>query len=624
LVIFIAIYSIFGWFIGPKKTNCKALKALSWQQKLHEAAEAAQTATKKPPNKKYQKINGKHVMYDKYIGKNYIIQHPRVISVQQNHIVKQQDVEKVKILKGEFKNYVGQIIRSQPAYLSVYIDSLGKQMSSYVDKFGKTQKLEPTDVFYIDLILANGNAFQVNSINSQGLIKGIEKTLQGYEAKTINQSDIARLQPGFKFHAHQSVSQEEFDSQNLLQEEVVTSEVEDRDDVSEPEEDGFYKDQEESNLEYDEPQFVSSFKDQDRVTFQNIKLNKSQEEIKRVIEKIFLNIVGRSIAEELVVSDFIIHVDEILNITKEKLQSSSNMQNNWTPGDKRVIISCMAFRHLVKNDYAYFISQSNLLNTFIDMLINKQIINRKHVENNIFLQNEWTSAFSIPMFKLPKQFEEIIYIIFQNCYDYLNSIDDFIEIPTFNNSKTTDESQFLKVEKISKEPPRKYAYASEVINNAIPSTAIKVLWAPRFQNVFVEYHKLLDTRVKALEEKGKENSIQKQNYINSAKVYAWVNENLQQAPFVLKDLDMSMELAEEKKQALEKVFKVLLTAISQVENEFQSRRSEIMLEKESTKNTILEKRKRVLPPNDMNDMDDELEKELNYLTINPKKKLYKR
>jgi hypothetical protein len=562
---------------------------------------------------KLRKLNGKPIVFEKYVGKQYIIQHPRIISVQNNQI-EQQSNKKVKIIKGEYKNYAGQVIRSDPAYLTVYIGNIGKTVSSYVDKNGKTQKLQPTDVFYVDMILANGNAFQVNTV-SNNEIKGIEKTPAGYIPKTINQSEIARLQPGFSLSLSHQQPQDQ--PQDILEEEDVTTDaIEERDDVSEPENDGTYQEpQDQSNLVYDEPQLVSSFKDRDRLTFQNLKLTRAQDEIKRVVDKILVNIVGRSIAEEMAVPDFILNIEEVLRITKSKLQSSKTMQNKWTPGDKRVIIACMVLRQIIKKDYAYFIGQNNILATFIDMLVSKQIINKKYTESNIFLVNGWTNAFTVPV-GVKGDFS----VMFLNCYAFLDSIDEVVEMPVYN-SKNSDNIQLLKVTRMSKEPVKRIAYANDILNNTIPSTATKVLWAPRFNNVLVEYHKLLDTRVKTLEEQGKQDSKQKSNYINSAKVYKWVNENLEQAPFVLPQIPASLELANDKKQALEHVFGVLLTAIRQVENEFQSRRSEILQEKQTNKQTILENRKRLFPAADsLEDIDNELEKELDHLTLNPKKR----
>lgn len=570
---------------------------------------------------KLRKLNGKPIIFEKFVGKQYIIQHPRIISVQNNQI-EQQPNKKVKIIKGEYKNYSGQVIRSDPAYLTVYIGNIGKTISSYVDKNGKTQKLQPTDVFYVDMILANGNAFQVNTVNNTE-IKGTEKTPAGYIPQTINHSEIARLQPGFSLSRQQPQEQPQ---QDILEEEqeVETDQVEERDDISEPENDGTYQDtntsdtpQDQSNLIYDEPQLVSSFKDRDRLTFQNLKLTRAQDEIKRVVDKILINIVGRSIAEEMTVPDFILNIEEVLRITKSKLQSSKTMQNNWTPGDKRVIIACMVLRHIIKKDYAYFIGQNNILATFINMLVSKQIINKKYTESNIFLVNGWTSAFTV---SVGAKSDDLYGAMFQNCYAFLDSIDEVVKMPVYN-SKSGDNIQLLKVTRMSKEPVKRIAYANDILNNTIPATATKVLWAPRFNNVLVEYHKLLDTRVKALEQQGEQDTKQKSNYINSAKVYKWVNENLEQAPFVLPQVPASLELANEKKQALEHVFGVLLTAIKQVENEFQTRRSEILQEKETDKQTILENRKRLFPAADsLEDIDSELEKELDYLTLNPKKR----
>ncbi len=174
------------------------------------------------PSKSHYLINYKHVQ----IFRKSQINATPAWTKYENHIKEHREntvppTPAIQVISGQYKNQMLPFISFEPAKLTVMLETNGKSLNRIKvfvkDNMGNstTRTVEsdiyPSDVFYMDIRLKNGNLAQVNRVNPGNQINITEKLESGNysDDKMINRfDDIESLQPGFKFIDSTSTEEE--------------------------------------------------------------------------------------------------------------------------------------------------------------------------------------------------------------------------------------------------------------------------------------------------------------------------------------------------------------------------------------------------------------------------------
>ena len=260
---------------------------------------------------------------------------PRTLLINKSWVKKYADDE-VKVLKGEYKNMKGKIVKRYDGEVVVNIAATGQ------DKKYKTK-----DVFYMDLLLKNNNYFQVSEI--------LEDKLRGYEndkikivQKVIKMSDVKEMMPGFKMEKVNEINKDNGED-DMLADEIDKFFAEEEKDMEEK--DMEEKDIEEKEFDYEEEpeeemeDMKVSFADIERSAYENVKLTSDQMEYEKYIKQIVGDV-------ELVNKfDIFKKVDAIMNeiVKPGNIYVSGNEKdglakhNDDKQRNLKYIISCLVF-----------------------------------------------------------------------------------------------------------------------------------------------------------------------------------------------------------------------------------------------------------------------------------------
>lgn len=107
----------------------------------------------------------------------------------------------VIIRQQEYKGYTGYVNKFRPKNKDVPEDK--PTLEVILDQLDKTIFINPDQVFYMDIVLENGNDAQIVKINDDN-ITVLEHIGTRYSPKTIAVSDIKYTYPGFKFNVPMS------------------------------------------------------------------------------------------------------------------------------------------------------------------------------------------------------------------------------------------------------------------------------------------------------------------------------------------------------------------------------------------------------------------------------------
>lgn len=305
------------------------------------------------------------------------------------------------VKSGPYRGQRLEVVDYSPAHLSVTLSTNGRRISSHVvrkrtkdgsyiiDEFNspvfETSLISPSDVFYLDLVLKNGNYVQVNKILPNGNMAVTEKdsNTRNYVQREISQDEIKELQPGFKFSDKEKVTvQEELFIQGPSQEEE-TSEFQqtyDEEESDSQEVDYATSPIDDIEVEEEQPQ-KASFKDTQRTNIEQRELTKQEKSIKDEIQ---------SILKMLKVHDESIDVygtmDNVINIVKmitRKLKTINFTGDLTVTSNLKFIIVCIILYDLIKTGF------DKNMNTVISMLFPSYFtikdIQAQSMNENIFL-----------------------------------------------------------------------------------------------------------------------------------------------------------------------------------------------------------------------------------------------
>lgn len=489
--------------------------------------------------------------------------------------------------------YTGQrleVVNYTPAHLEVILSSTGRKISSHVvrkttedgsyiiDEYNNpvfvSTSILPSHVFYMDVLLKNGNYAQVNKILQNDSIMVTEKDIKThtYKKSEITKNDIKVLEPGFKFNEKEvSVKQPE---EELLIAGPSTEQGEDM-------EQEVYDDEEGDSQEVDyaayspvedateEPK--ASFKDTQRVTLEERKLTEEEKSLKTSILNILkaLKIHDESIDVYAMVDN----IKSLIKIIQNKLRKINYTYDLLATNDVKFIYVCVILYELIKTGF------SKNLNEVVSLLFPQYFsikdITADAMNESIFFK-EWSDNLSqeninesvnkIREYRSnEKNYPKIIKQILINADKILQGIlnlhvniidrsavklEDLTPIgvnPLTGRryKEESEEAQLAKSRQASIRIRSQMVTAEDLVNNKpLPSNEVPVIWSQINKTIIEKFkqevQKKADTQAENL----------KQDYL-------YIRDNLERAPFAIRDDPMKASV----RKAFEGIYKTLLATI---------------------------------------------------------------
>ena len=522
----------------------------------------------KPENPNDEDFQGVYGKVNKIIDQQFEIVKPKTIFINPNYVKENADGSAI-ITQGMYKNQIVKFIKKHPKSFMVYLDTIGKKINyitvkkcdpnvTYQDCSEYSQQpITEQDMFYMDLLLNNGNLFEVKSIRPNGIIYGIEKVNGEFVSKEISDNDIKYLQPGFSFSEEsQPIFQQELD--NEIEYIIQSPSEEDRQDQEEndqEENDQEEQEQQEFNLDdqrMEENNMVSTFRDIERVGYESKILTPEEKSIRDKIQKIS-NLFG---IPDLEIYNIITDVISAINYIKQLLanQSKQELKTYWKASDEKFIIAVLVLNNIIKNGYAKKIGSDNILLGYVQKLIKKYINVSKDVSNSIFIKNDWSSIkvdqdMVSNLYKSNKDEDKIslLMLIINNCYTLLKNTFNLLSIQT----KISSDSSIIKLERKRKDLQKSIVGSKLLTGEEIPKEAESVTWGINFLPIIKKYKDEIRSIIE-LNPKESDNN----------KIYTFILNNLDQSYFVIPKFESHLKMTEKKYTTLLNVFKQLSNEVS--------------------------------------------------------------
>jgi hypothetical protein len=540
------------------------------------------------------------------IPAQYLITYKKKILLAKSQL-KRQTSKLYVILNGAYKGKSAEVITTYPSHLSVYIDAAGKKVTKHMVKYNNgyiERYIYPSDVFYMDILLSNGNMFEVKEITDDNIIIGLEKTNNTLTPRQISKDDIQSLQPGFAFTQD---TKEKLD----LEESVYSygdpvyeeKEFENNQDDEDGEMVGFEEEEEdaESDLEFpteepeeesteqyaEESQYKSSYKDIERITFEGQELTKDQLKIKSKIEKISKQFSINTLNEFKLIKQ----VEDSIKSIKKQLNNVG--MNFWNISDEKYIIVVIVLFDIIKSGYGSMISNigEDTLTTYIQELISgsRPFFNKKDYANSIFMKSGWTESFETneKIFKAllnTKDYLQIHKYIIQNCILVLEDIYGKVNLDV----KTKDVSDLITLGKRKYEDePRTRITVKDIFTGNVTDDATTILWGLVYQPLLEKYKNKL---------------IEKINDENSNKttriVYDYVLQNIERGLFAIPEIKALYEsskspIDELKYKKMSSIWASLMENAEVIYKNLEKEKQERKLELEKEKRKLSERRETI-------------------------------
>lgn len=485
------------------------------------------------------------------IPEQFLITYKKQLQLLKSQL-KRQSSKLYTILSGPYKGKSAEFVKFYPAHLSVYIDAAGKKVTkhmvktngSYVERY-----IYPADVFYMDILLTNGNMFEVKEITEENVIIGLEKTKDTLIPRQISKDDIQSLQPGFAFtketkekleleesiysYGEPSYEEKEFQDQELDEEK---EESDFADAVSENEED-VNEEAIEVNDEFediiekeDDVKYKSSYKDIERITFVVQELSKEQQKIKNRIEKITKQFSINVLNEFKLIEQ----VENAIKSIKKELEQMK--MNFWNISDEKYIIASIVLFDIIKSGFGESISNigEDTLSSYIQELItgSRPFFNKKDYTNSVFMRNGWSNSFEFndKIFKSlvnSKNQVEIHKYIMSNC---ILVLEEFYGKVNLDVRPKKNEDIIMLGKRKYEDEPRTRITVKDIFTKNITQDANTILWGIAYQPLLEKY------KSKLIEKINDENSNK-----TTKLVYDYVLQNLERGMFALKEVKEEYE-----------------------------------------------------------------------------------
>ena len=491
--------------------------------------------------------------------------------------------------------YAGQrleVVNYTPAHLEVILSSTGRKISSHVvrrttedgsyiiDEYNNpvfvSSSILPSHVFYMDVLLKNGNYAQVNKLLQNDSIMVIEKDNHTYKKSEITKNDIKALEPGFKFNEKEVSIEEVKPQEELLITGPSTEQGEDMEqEVYDDEQDG--ESQEVDYAAYSpveeitEEQPKASFKDMQRVTLEERKLTEEEKSLKTSI----LNILKalKMHEESIDVYAMVDNIKSLIKIIQNKLRKINYTYDLSATNDVKFIYVCVILYELIKSGF------SKNLNEVVSLLFPQYFsikdITADAMNESIFFK-EWSDDLSQESINesvnrireyrsnekdYPKIIKEIIINADKILQGLLNIHINIVDRAAFNledlkpvgvnpltgrrYKEEQEEAQLTKSRQASIRMRSQMVTAEDLVNNnPLPSTEVPIIWSQINKNVIEKFKQEVQ---KKADNQGE----------NLKQDYLYIRDNLERAPFAIRDDPMKASV----RKAFEGIYKTLLATI---------------------------------------------------------------
>jgi hypothetical protein len=473
------------------------------------------------------------------IPEQYLVSVKRTVTV--NKSMTSTQGKRVKVERGLYKNKEGDLVNVESAYLNVQIEALNKKITSHYARLPngnfQIRKIIPSDVFFIDLELMNGNYFQVEECYADYYI-GFERSRGCVEKKTISKVDVKSFMSGFTITDTKFVSSFEKQTEekfvlDTIQEdqEVQDDEVVETDNVDY--ENGFDENGFDENIvdqfENTEGQMKETFRDIERSGFVQRSLSKDEREYMKMIEK-----CGSAIGD---IQDSYVLLDKISDAVKmmrSELEKISIV--DWSSSDVKYIVACLVAYEILKTGYPMTIYE---FRKYVQKLYDTNYLNKSSIANSGFVRCESLSSDSLwKSIEMTNEEKQEFKTLYKN-QKYGNLVRDIMErchkmlcvwFEPVVFSKGGVELELIKVSEskhIVKDYPKYFLTTSDIVNNVTSKDAKKILWGPNSQKLVNVWKTSLDKK------------LEKEDNKTAKCIYEFVKDNIDNAPFVLPTLEKS-------------------------------------------------------------------------------------
>lgn len=569
---------------------------------------------------------GEHSINVQVVPEQYLITYKKQINLNKSQL-KRQTSKLYQILSGPYKNKTAELIKVYPAHLVVYIDAAGKKVMHHMVKEndGYVQRyIYPSDVFYMDLVLTNGNLFEVKQITDDNVIIGLEKTDKGLIPRQITKNDIESLQPGFAFtkDTKQKMDLDEtvYSYGDPMYEEKDFNEQDEQEDESEEQ----FEYTEENDVDEDvlsengeeiesdenfkeEETLKSSYKDIERIAFEGEQLTKEQQKIRSRIEKITKTFDISTINEFKLIEQ----IEGAIQTVKKYLKTAKI--DFWNISDEKYIIASLVLFEIIRSGQGSSIANpgEDTLTSFLNELISgsRSFFNKKDYIKSIFTLNNWTTAFEVNsnIFKSlvnSKDQVEIHKYIMKNCIALMETMYGKVNLEIKTKPK---EDLFVLGKRKYEDEPKTTITIKDIFTNNISTSANKILWGFAYQPLLEKYKNKLIAKVNDPESNK-----------TTKMVYDYVIQNLERGMFAIQEIksvyeQSNSQLDKLKYEKMSKIWESLLNDAKIIYKKGEKERQQKIKDIEKQKQQLLTKRETISATKRLksigleNDEDEEIE-----------------
>lgn len=524
----------------------------------------------------------------------------REVQMTSQQIRDEENVQQFRYF-GDVKSgpYSGQrleVVNYTPAHLEIILSNNGKKISSHVvrkrtrdghlilDNQNRpvftSSLILPSHVFYVDVLLTNGNYAQVNKIlqNDNIMVTEKDEKTRKYSQHEITKNDIKQLQPGFKFNekVETKPQQEEelviMSGEQPKEEEAEIQQVYDEEDDESKEIDyDAFNSEEEMVGEEEQPQ-KASFKDVQRTYREERTLTEEEKSLKTNVVNVLKYMKMHD--EVIDVYSTVDSIKSLINIIKKKLTKVNYTSDLSVTSNMKFIIVCVVIYELIKG--GFYKNLNDTISMLFPQYFSIRDIKADSMNDNIFFM-PWSddltqerideSVNKIREYRLqesdyPKIIKEILINadkVLQGLLGlHLNIIDrapvrmeDLIPVgvnPVTGRRFKEEalEQAFQKSREATVKLRSQMVTVDDLLHDKpLPTTEVPIVWA-HINIPIIEKFK------HTIQQKADTQTNLKQDYI-------YIKDNLIRAPFAIRDDPMKASV----RKAFEAMYKTLLSHITQ-------------------------------------------------------------
>ena len=475
---------------------------------------------------------GKYGKLTREIDEQYVLLKKKTMIVNKNLVDINGDIVSVK--KGMNKGASGKLVNIEGSCLYIQLDSIGRWITSHVVNVKNeniNKKISPDDVFYMDLLLKNGNYMNVNSIvnrNGVYVYKGIERNSLEMKQVEIDESDIDKKMPGFLVKKNMVYDMEQYvetDVETDIEQLIMDSnnEVENKEMVMDENDAYGGKDDDEDDEEnmecsYDEDEMndhseevVVNDETKEKATFKDVERTGSMTEGFTKDEKTYLKLIKKcseicgEISNEYTIMENVKNAIKKCNIVKAF--------------DAKYIVSYFVLCDIVKNGYCL---KAVSFDENVKKLYSREFFNKNSITGSVFLNGEDDNV--VKRLRKSGEYCDIVMKMMKNCKIV---IQEWYGVVDFENVKMME---LIPIKRNEKNDYKKtFLTTVDLLNGNVFDGARKIIRGKDVQRLVKQWVDMIaKSNCDIVDEKSK-------------MICDFVINNFENAPFVLKTLKESSD-----------------------------------------------------------------------------------